>query len=156
MESFFQLPDDVPSVLQNVVDDACWASVSEVKGRMSGFSLRLVFDESWPAWIIQLAPEPGELVGGEDDGAKIFDHVDIDLLALPRCVDDVESFSFDPGMPHLEEGPHVQLVGTKQECHVVVQIYLYPFRDDSTGWVFDANQGQWRPPKGDETRFGDE
>jgi hypothetical protein len=32
----------------------------------------------------------------KDDGATGFDFVDVDLLALPQCLDEVETFAYDP------------------------------------------------------------
>jgi hypothetical protein len=71
--------------------------------------------------------------------------VDADLLALPACLDDVESFTYDPDYG---ENPHLTLVGKKAAREVVVEVYLAPFDDDEPSTVFDANSVSWRdkPP----------
>ena len=47
-------------------------------------------------WLLQIAPSVIEISGGKDDGSTGFDFVDVDLLALPKCLDEVESFDYDP------------------------------------------------------------
>jgi hypothetical protein len=71
--------------------------------------------------------------------------VDVDLLALPACLDDVESFTYDPNGG---DNPHLALVGKKAGRAVVVEVYLVPFDDDESTTVFDVNSGSWRdkPP----------
>ena len=71
--------------------------------------------------------------------------MDADLLALPACLDEVESFTYDPDYG---EHPHLTLVGKKVARDVVVEVYLAPFDDDEPATVFDVNAGSWRdkPP----------
>jgi hypothetical protein len=50
------------------------------------------------------------MAGGKDDGASGFDFVDLDLLALPKCLDKVEFFAYDPDYG---DEPHLTLIGRK-------------------------------------------
>jgi hypothetical protein len=96
---------------------------------------------SWEAWLLEIAPVVVEIVGGKDDGATVFDGVDVDLLALPDCLDEVESFSYDPAYG---ERPHVSLIGSKKEHEVVVEVFFEPFEDDEPQTFFDVRSGSWR------------
>ena len=55
--------------LLGTIFDGC---VSDVKGRMSGFSYRWSKpdDNGWGTWLLQIAPSVLEIAGGKDDGAK--------------------------------------------------------------------------------------
>ena len=99
---------------------------------------RFVYDESFKRI---------EIAGGQDDGATGFDIVDVDLLALLTCLDEVESFSYDP-----DDGrdPHLILTGTKHNREIVVEIYFAPFADDEANTLFDVNAGRWREKPADE------
>jgi hypothetical protein len=132
-----------PKWLQELVGEVCDACVSDVKGRMSGFSYRWSEpdENSWGTWLLQVAPSVIEIAGGKDDGATGFDFVDADLLALPKCLDEVESFAYDPDYG---ERPRLTLVGTKGKHEVVVEVYFEPFDDDEPQTVFDVNLGGWR------------
>jgi hypothetical protein len=134
---------NLPDWLKGVLDSVCEACVSDVKGRMSGFSYRWAKpeDNSWGAWLLEVAPSVIEIAGGKDDGATGFDFVDVDLLAVPMCLDEVESFSYDPGYG---DGPHLTLAGKKGEREIVVEIYFEPFEDAEPDTVFDVNSGGWR------------
>ena len=48
-------------------------------------------------------------------------------MALPKCLDEIESFAYDPDYG---EKPHLTLVGKKGKRKVVVEIYFEPFDDD--------------------------
>ena len=137
----------LPKWLEAVLDAVCEACVSDVKGRMSGFSYRWARrrDNSWGTWLLRVAPSVLEISGGKDDGATGFDFVDADLRALPACLDEVESFTYDPDYG---EHPHLTLVGKKAARDVVVEVYVAPFHDDALATVFDVNSGSWRdkPP----------
>jgi hypothetical protein len=97
--------------------------------------------------LVQGAPALIEIAGGRDDGETGFDFVDTDLLALSRCLDEVESFAYDPDYGNR---PHLTLVGTKGKRAVVVEIYLEPFGDDGPQTIFDTNTGGWRKKRQDE------
>jgi hypothetical protein len=86
-----------------------------------------------------------EIPGGKDDGATGFDFADADLLALPACLDEVESFTYDPDYG---ERPHLTLVGKRAARDVEVEVYLAPFDDHEPAMGFDVNSGTWRdkPP----------
>src|ERR1700739_4074318 len=101
-----------PEWLEKLVGAVCEACVSDVKGRMSGFSYRWAEPEnnSWGTWLLEIAPSVIEIAGGKDDGATGFDFVDVDLLALPKCLEEVESFDYDPDYG---EDPHLTLAGKK-------------------------------------------
>jgi hypothetical protein len=136
-----------PKWLEQLAGQVCAACVSDVKGRMSGFSYRWARprDNSWGTWLLRVAPAVLEILGGKDDGATGFDFVDADLLALPACLDEVESFTYDPDYG---KNPHLTLVGKKGARDVVIEVYFEPFDDDEPSTVFDVNTGSWRdkPP----------
>jgi hypothetical protein len=140
---------NMPKWLEELFGFACEACVSEVKGRMSGFSCRWAKpeDNSWGIWLLEIAPAVVEFAGGKDDGEAAFDFVDVDLLALPRCLDEVESFGYDPAYG---EQPRLALIGRKGKHEVVVQIFFEPFDDDEPQTIFDVNSGGWRSTKKDE------
>jgi hypothetical protein len=140
--------DDIPTVVRTAADAAFKTCIGDEKGRGTGFCFRLLHDDLEDTWIIQIAPEPGELVGGKGDGESIFDPIDVDLLTLPACLDFVGAFSYDPGTPHLQQGPNIRLVGDKEGQRIAIQINLFPFGDTEASWVFDTNQGEWREPRG--------
>ena len=102
----------LPNWLEEVLAAVCEACMNDVKGRMSGFSYRWSKpeDNSWGTWLLMIAPSVIEISGGRDDGGTGFDFVDADLLALPKCLDEVESFDYDPSYG---EEPHLTLTGTK-------------------------------------------
>jgi hypothetical protein len=132
-----------PRWVGELLDRIFEACVNDVKGRMSGFSYRWAkpAENHWGTWLIQIAPSLVEMSGGKDDGAAIFDFMDVDLLALPKCLDEVESFSHDPDYG---QEPRLTLVGRKGKRDVVVEIYFQPFPDDEPLEVFDFNSGAWR------------
>jgi hypothetical protein len=140
----------MPRRLEALLDAVCAACVSEVKGRMSGFSIRWAKprDNHWGTWLLEIAPSVLEIAGGSDDGATGFDFLDVDLLALPNCLDDVASFRYDP-----DEGqnPHLLLEGTKGQREVVVEIYFEPFADEAPQTIFDVNVGGFRQKRLDQT-----
>ena len=119
----------MPRWLAHVLDSVWEACVNDVKGRMSGISCRWAKpdDNSWGTWLLEVAPSVIEISGGKDDGATGFDFVDVDLLALPKCLDAVESFAYDPDYG---KEPRLILVGTKRGREIVIQIYFAPFEDD--------------------------
>ncbi len=132
-----------PKWLEGLLDAVCNACVNDVKGRMSGFSFRWSKpeDNAWGAWLVMVAPSVIEFSGGRDDGATGFDFVDVDLLALPKCLDEVESFAYDPDYGN---EPHLLLVGKKGKREVVVEVHFEPFEDDDPQTIFDVNRGGWR------------
>ena len=134
---------NMPKWFDQLFASVCDACVSDVKGRMSGFSCRWAKPKQnqWGAWLLQIASSVIEIVGGKDDGDSGFDFVDVDLLALPACLDEVEAFAYDPDYG---EEPRLTLIGTKGKHEVVVEIYFEPFGDDEAQTVFDANFGGWR------------
>lgn len=135
--------------LDDLISSVSEACVNEAKGRMSGFSCRWAKPDQnhWGSWLVQIAPSITEFAGGKDDGATGFDFVDVDLLALPKCLDEIESFSYDPDYGN---DSHLLLVGNKGKREVVVQIYFEPFEDDDPQTIFDANQGSSRQKEPDE------
>jgi hypothetical protein len=139
----------LPKWLEELAGTVCSACVSDAKGRMSGFSYRWAKpeDNHWGTWLLAIAPSVIEISGGRDDGAGAFDFVDVDLLALPTCLDEVESFAYDPD--HGQE-PRLILCGRKGKREVVVEVYFEPFEDDVPGAVFDVNQGSWRDKQSEE------
>jgi hypothetical protein len=145
-----------PPWLQKLFSAVCHACVCDVKGRLSGFSFRWSRpdENAWGAWLLVLAPAVLEILGGEEDGAMGFDFVDVDLVALPRCLDAVESFCYDPDYG---DNPRLRLVGQKGKRDVVIEVSFAPFADDEPDTVFDVNQGSWREKRPD-TEFpqGDE
>ena len=60
-----------------------------------------------------------DLYGGPED-ATVFDFVDVDLLALPQCLDEVETFAYDPDYGN---DSRLTLVGKKGKPEVVVEIH---------------------------------
>jgi len=134
-----------------LVERVCLACVSDVKGRMSGFTYRLSppDDNGWGVWLLEVAPELLELVErGPHDGDGIFDLVDIDLLELPRALTVVESFAYDPGSP--DELPHIVLTGNYKKREVTVRVFFQPFDDTEAERVYDAVNNCWREKKGDD------
>jgi hypothetical protein len=133
----------LPKWLEQLRGSVCDACVSDAKGRMSGFSYRWAKpdDNSWGTWLLQIAPSVIEISGGKEDGATVFDFVDLDLLALPHCLDEVETFAYEPDYGN---EPRVTLVGKKGKHEVVVEIYFEPFEDDEATTIFDANVGGLR------------
>ena len=138
-----------PKWLEELVDSVCEACISDVKGRMSGFSYRWSKpeDNAWGTWLVRIAPSVIEIAGGKDDGSTGFDFVDIDLLALPQCLDAVESFSYDPDYG---SEPHLTLAGKQGKREVVVEVYFAPFVDEEANTIFDVNFGGWRHKRMDE------
>ena len=134
---------ELPRWLEELSGSVCECCVDAVKGRMSGFSYRWSEpdENSWGTWLLQIAPSVIEISGGKDDGEAVFDFVDVDLLELPKCLDEVESFAYDPDYGN---EPHLVLVGKKGEQEVVVEIYFEAFEDDEPGAIFDVNFGGWR------------
>ncbi len=55
---------------------------------------------------------------------------------------------YDPGAAHLEQGPNIRLVGDNQDQRIALQINMLPFSDMVATWVFDADRGEWREPRG--------
>jgi hypothetical protein len=94
-----------------------------------------------------IAPSVIEFAGGKDDGAAGFDFVDVDLLALPTCLDEVEAFTYDPDYGR---DPHLTLTGKKHNREIVVEIYFAPFADEEASTIFDVNAGHWREKPADE------
>jgi hypothetical protein len=137
-----------PKWLEGVLGSVRAACVDEGKGRMSGFACRWAKpqENSWGTWLLEVAPSVIEIAGGKDDGATGFDFVDVDLLALPRCLDAVESFAYDPDYG---DEPRLTLVGKKGRREVVVQVYFAPFEDAEPDTVFDVNTGGWRDRRPD-------
>jgi hypothetical protein len=133
----------MPKWLDELVASVCEACVSDVKGRMSGLSCRWSQpdDNAWGTWLLQVAPCVVEIAGGKDDGEAVFDFVDVDLLALPGCLDEVESFIYDPAFG---DQPRLTLTGKKGQNEVVVEVFFEPFEDDDPQTVFDVNSGGWR------------
>ena len=128
----------------------CAACISDVKGRMSGFSYRWSKpeDNAWGTGLL-IAPAVLEMIsGGKDNGAAAFDFVDVDLLALTQCLAEVESFSYDPDYGR---EPHLILAGKKGKREVVVEIYFESFEDDEPQTVFDVSLSHWRHKQSDET-----
>ena len=145
-----------PKCLQDLLFAVCAACVCDVKGRMSGLSFRWSKPEEnqWGAWLLAVAPSVLEVAGGEDDGALGFDFMDVDLLALPSCLDTVESFRYDPDYG---KDAHLTLAGKKGKREVVIEIYFEPFEDDEPNTVFDVNVGTWRAKRRDtECEQGDD
>jgi hypothetical protein len=132
----------LPKWLDKLIASVCETCVSDVKGRMSGFSYRWARpkDNAWGTWLLQVAPSVIEISGGKDDGDTVFDFVDVDLLALPKCLDEVESLSYDPAFG---ESPRLTLTGKKGKYEVTVEVYFEPFEDDEPQTVFDVNRGAW-------------
>jgi hypothetical protein len=138
-----------PRWLEELVDSVCEACISDVKGCMSGFSYRWSKpeDNSWGTWLVMIARSVVEIAGGKDDGSTGFDFVDVDLLTLPQCLDEVESFSYDPDSGR---EPHLTLVGKKGKREVVVEVYFEPFEDEEASTIFDVHFGGWRNKRADE------
>jgi hypothetical protein len=132
-----------PRWISELFDDIFEACVSELKGRMSGFSYQWArpADNHWGDWLLRIAPSLVEMSGGKDDGAAAFDFVDVDLLSLPKCLDEVEFFAY---YPDSGEEPHLTLIGRKGKRDVVVEIYFQPFPDEEPRAVFDFNSKSWR------------
>src|SRR5262245_25798794 len=139
----------LPKWLNELLDSVCAACVSDVKGRMSGLSFRWAKpdENSWGTWLLEVAPSVIEIAGGKDDGATGFDFVDVDLLALPRCLDEVETFAYDPDYG---EEPHLTLASKKGRREIVVQVDFAPFEDAEPETVFDVNRGSWWEKRADE------
>ena len=139
----------LPTWMEELLDGVCAACVNDVKGRMSGFSCRWAKpkDNSWGLWLLIIAPSVLEISGGKEDGATGFDFMDVDLLALPQCLDEVESFAYDPDYG---KEPHLTLVGKKGKREVVVEVYFEPFEEDEPNTIFDVNSGGWREKETDE------
>jgi hypothetical protein len=111
----------VPKWLERLLASVCDACVNDVKGRMSGLSYRWAKpeDNSWGTWLLQIAPSVIEIVGGKDDGETVFDFVDVDLLALPQCLDEVETFAHDPdfgNVPRLAPTPCDPSASINRRC----------------------------------------
>jgi hypothetical protein len=138
----------LPGWLDDLLDAVCTACVCEVKGRLSGFSYRWASPEQnpWGAWLLQIAPVVLEIAGGPEDGATGFDYVDVDLLALPQCLEEVESFTYDSDFG---AEPRLLLVGKKRQHAVVIEVYFAPFADDQPRTVFDVHRGGWRDRRTD-------
>jgi hypothetical protein len=139
---------NLPPWLEELLGSVCESCVSDVKGRMSGFSCRWAKpeDNSWGLWLLEVAPSVIEFAGGKDDGATGFDFVDVDLLALPKCLDEVESFAYDPDYGR---EPRLTLVGKKGKHEIVVEVYFEPFEGAEPESVFDVNFGSWREKRTD-------
>jgi hypothetical protein len=133
----------MPDWLDELLASVCEACVNEVKGRTSGLSCRWAEPENnvWEAWLLEVAPSVVEISGGKDDGETVFDFVDVDLLALPQCLDEVEWFDYDPDYGNT---PHLSLGGKRKEYEVVVQVYFEPFEGDEAQTIFDVKRGGWR------------
>lgn len=78
------------------------------------------------------------------DGSKIFDPIDADLLELAKVLDEIETFSYDPGSSN--EGPHIWISGLKKNNEVTIQIYLDPTDESDPSWSFDVNRQEWDLP----------
>ena len=138
-----------PKWLEKVIGCVGAARVNDVKGRMSGLSYRWSKpeDNSWGTWLVRIAPSVIEIAGGKDDGSTGFDFMDVDLLALPQCLDAVESFAYDPDYGR---EPRLMLVGKKGKREVVIEVYFEPFEDEEASTIFDVNFGGWRDKRTDE------
>ena len=139
----------LPAWTEELLGCVCAACVNDVKGRMSGLSYRWAKpqDNSWGMWLLQIAPSVLEISGGKEDGATGFDFMDVDLMVLPKCLAEVESFAYDPDYG---EEPHLTLMGKKGKREVVVEIYFEPFDDDEPSTIFDVNLGGWREKETEE------
>jgi hypothetical protein len=133
----------LPRWLDELLTAVCNACISDVKGRMSELSYQVAKPEHnhWGTWLLRIAPSLLEIAGGKDGGTTGFDFVDVDLLELPQCLDEVESFTYDPDYG---DAPHLLLVGRKGKREVVVEIYFEPFENDEPSTIFDVNLGGWR------------
>jgi hypothetical protein len=132
-----------PQWLEELLGSVCDACVSEVKGRLSGFSSRWSRpgENAWGTWLLQVAPAVIEISGGKDDGTRGFDFVDADLLALPQRLDDVESFAYEPDYG---QRPCLTLVGKRGQHEVAIEVFFEPFDDDAPQAIFDVNSRSWR------------
>ncbi|CAN5171858.1 hypothetical protein BH10PLA2_BH10PLA2_28750 [soil metagenome] len=135
-----------PKWVDELLGELCDACVSDVKGRMSGLSCRYArpSENALGDWLLLIAPSAMEIAGGQEDGSTGFDFVDVDLLALPGCLDEVESFAYDSDFGN---DAHLTLLGKKGKRDVVVKIYFEPFGEDEPSTVFDANACTWREKK---------
>lgn len=133
--------------LANAVSECC---ISDVAGRMSPFSVRFFdahhVDEDFSE--IEISPALGELVGGKDDGDKIFDPPTIDLEALRGLFDTNDeqfNFSYTPCQGGAEdEDEHIEIWSEK----VLVKIFFVPQSTEETSWILDINgkETSWREP----------
>jgi hypothetical protein len=132
-----------PQWLEELLGSVCAACASDMKGRRSGFSYRWSRpgENAWGTWLLQVAPAVIEIAGGKDDGTRCFDLVDADLLALPRCLDAVKSFAYEPDYG---QRPCLTLVGKRGRHEVAVEVFFEPFDDDAPQAIFDVNSGGWR------------
>jgi hypothetical protein len=144
--NYFDWEEDDPQWLRDLVDEICDCCISEVSGRMSPFSCRACPDEMTGegVWLVQIAPSPGELVGGNEDGTMIFDPPHINLQDLSDLFEHDEHYHFEynPGTPHLKEPDHIALWSKR----VRLQIFFGPFDESDPSWVLE--KGGWREHRG--------
>jgi hypothetical protein len=128
--------------LDDLADKICECCICPVAGRMSPL-YKYFADADWidpGVKLIEIAPSPGEMVGGKEDGTEIFDPITIDLESLRSLFDTEEEgfeFQYNPG--NEDEDPHIA-VYTEQ---LLVRIFFNPQERDSE-WVFNVNDGSWR------------
>lgn len=137
----------MPKWLKVVIESVCHSCVGEDRERTTGFSLRWSKPSanSWGVWLVDLAPEPVELVGGADDGDEVFDLVDVDLLAMPHALDSAEVFAYQSASPR--EPAHFLLAGIQAGRELTVRLWLEPFADDEPTLVYDVCARRWRPKR---------
>jgi hypothetical protein len=132
-----------PKWLERLMHHVCLTCISEIKGRTSGFSFRWAKppENHTGVWLLQIAPSVVEISGGKDDGTTGFDYVDVDLMELPKCLDVIESFTYDGDYGDM---PRLTLEGKKGKRPLVVEVYFEPFDDEEPTTIFDVNFGGWR------------
>jgi hypothetical protein len=74
--------------------------------------------------------------------------VDVDLTELPKCLDVIESFTYDGDYGDM---PRLTLEGKKGKRAMVVEVYFEPFDEEEPATIFDVNSGGWR-----EKRLGED
>lgn len=63
-----------PKWVDELLGELCDACVSDVKGRMSGFSCRYArpSENAWGDWLLMIAPSVMEIAGGQDGRRSAF------------------------------------------------------------------------------------
>lgn len=128
--------------LDDFADKVCDCCICPVAGRMSPLSKFFAEDGGFgPDFqIIEIAPSPGEFIGGKNDGTEIFDPITVDLESLRSLFDTKDEqfeFQYNPG--NTEEDPHIAVYTES----LLVKIFFNPQEQDSE-WAFNVNDGSWK------------
>jgi hypothetical protein len=83
-------------------------------------------------WIVHFYPSLGEVKGGANDGAIVHPGLDVDLITIQECFEDIEEFRLSSGISMLEpryKGAMLEVIGWYDGHPVELKIFDKPPSD---------------------------